>query len=167
MPPSPLRPILLVDDNEEDLSLTQLLLQKSEIMHPVVVAIGGEQAIELLRKTRTDRLPFIVLCDVRMPQVGGLEVLKWVRTQPRLSEIYFAMHSGGDVPADRGRARALGADEYLVKFPTKAQIRAIVAHAQAKWKKSDSPAPPSEPEKTDAKASGAPTPPLPFRTSGG
>ena len=76
-----------------------------------------------------------------MRQIDGLEVLKWVRNQPRLSWVYFAMHSGGDVPADRARARAVGADEYLVKFPTKSEIRAIASHAEAKWTGSRAKAP--------------------------
>ena len=141
MPPSSLPSILLVDDNQEDLALTELLLKKSQITNPVLTAIGGEEAIELLRKTKADQLPFMVLCDVRMPQIDGLEVLKWVRSQPRLSKMYFAMHSGGDVPADRARVRALGADEYLVKFPTQSEIRVIAAHAAGKRTGSNAKAP--------------------------
>lgn len=127
---------MLIDDNDEDLALTKLLLERSKVTNPVITAGGGEEATELLRNSKPERLPFMVLCDVRMPQVDGLDVLKWVRSQPRLSGLYFAMHSGGDVPADRARARSLGADEYLVKFPTKTEIREIAALAEAKRKSS-------------------------------
>lgn len=121
-------PILLVDDSADDLLLTEQLLGKAGVHNPILTACGGEEAIALLRPP-ISRLPFLILCDVRMPKVDGFDVLKWVRNQPHLTGLYFAMHTGGNVPADRARASHLGANEFLVKFPQVAQLRKIVHEA--------------------------------------
>ena len=131
---SPIAPVVLVDDSPEDLFLTQRLLEKAGISNPVVSIDGGEEAIRFLgeagKKGRA-QIPHFILCDVRMPKIDGLAVLKWVRSHAPLKEVYIAMHSGGDVPADRVRAIELGANEFLVKFPTIEEVQRIDAEANA------------------------------------
>lgn len=123
-------PILLIDDNLEDIVLTQELLRKAGIKHPVLTAPGGEEGIRFLRDCG-ELLPAFVLCDLRMPKVDGFDVLRWVRNQPRLADLYFAIHTGGDVPKDRARATMLGASKFLVKFPTRDELRAMARAAKA------------------------------------
>src|SRR5688572_2995330 len=118
---TPAPPVLLIDDNPDDLILTQGLLKRAGVDNPILTANGGEEAMELLRNCSTKRhgmaLPQFVLCDVRMPRVNGFDLLAWVRKEPELNKLYFALHSGGNVPSDRVRACDLGANEFLVKFP--------------------------------------------------
>ena len=91
------------------------------------------EGIELLKSAAegTSALPAFVLCDVRMPGADGFEMLTWFRSQKRFNDVYFAMHTGGDVPADRDRAMSLGANDFLTKFPTVAQMRHIAAKVEA------------------------------------
>lgn len=130
---SPAGPVILVDDSSDDLLLTEQLLRKAGVTNPILTAPNGEEAIALFGEFATAKrqgtLPAFVLCDVRMPGMDGFDVLKWVRSQPRLGEVYFAMHTGGNVPNDRVRACNLGANEFLPKFPTAAEIRRIATEA--------------------------------------
>ena len=128
-------PILLIDDNPDDMLLTCDLLKKARLKHSVITAADGEEGINRLRHYAaggTAQLPAFVLCDVRMPKLDGFDVLKWIRNQPRLSGLYVAMHTGGDVPKDRARARSLGADQFLMKFPTLEELRKIAREASAR-----------------------------------
>lgn len=131
--PSPLAPILLIDDNREDLFLTQRLLVKAGARNRIVAVDDGEAGIAFLRSCMVPKspqeMPILVLCDVRMPRVDGFEVLEWVRDQPMLKSLYFAMHTGGAVPADRERALKSGANEFLVKFPTVVELQKMMKSA--------------------------------------
>jgi CheY-like chemotaxis protein len=124
------RPVLLIDDNPEDLFLTQRLLVKAGIDLPVVTVDGGEEAITLLRASlapaSTALMPAVIFCDVRMPQRNGFDVLRWTKTQPLLAKIPFALLTGGDMPEDRLTAKNLGADKFFVKFPATEALKAFV-----------------------------------------
>ena len=137
----PLPPVVLIDDNPDDLFLTRQILRKAGVENPVMTANSGEEAIELFRDFTTGKklgpLPRFVLCDVRMPGADGFQVLQWFRSQPRFNEVFFAMHTGGNEPADRVRAQTLHADDFLVKFPTLPEMQRIAASATR-------PRPPSE-----------------------
>ena len=128
--PSVLHPVLLIDDNHEDLFLTKRLLSRSGVKHPIMTVNDSEQAIVLLQaSTGSDAaaiLPCCIFCDVKMPKVNGFAVLKWMREQPRLRHTPFAILTGGDVLEDRERAAALGADYFFVKFPEAAVLKQVV-----------------------------------------
>lgn len=133
MLPNGLRPILLIDDNHEDLFLTKRLLARAGIRHPIITIDDGEEAMAFLRAaaapTSAGLLPCVVFCDIRMPKVDGFDLVKWARGEPGLARTVIVMLTGGDVPEDRTRAKALGADHFLVKFPTPDVLKAIVDRA--------------------------------------
>lgn len=124
------RPVLLIDDSHEDLFLAQRLLARAEIQHPVVTIDGGEQALDYLRAAAAadagTRLPVVVFCDIKMPVQNGFDVLTWVRGQEPLKKLPFFILSGANLEADKARAKTLGADGYLVKFPTSDTFREII-----------------------------------------
>jgi two-component system, response regulator len=128
-----LRPVLLIDDSHEDLFLTKRLLVRGGIKNPIVTVDGGEEALVFLRASTLpgarELMPCVILCDVRMPKVNGLEVLKWTRGQAALKETTFAILTGGDMPEDREAASRLGADHFLVKFPPVDTLRRIITTA--------------------------------------
>lgn len=125
-----LRPILLIDDSHEDLFLTKRLLARAGVSQPIITIDDGEEAIAFLHAAISPGaiglLPSAVFCDIRMPKVNGFEVVTWARQQPALAATCFTMLTGGDVPEDRDRAQALGANHFLVKFPTPDVLKAIV-----------------------------------------
>jgi len=125
-----LRPILLIDDNHEDLFLTKRLLARAGVKHPIMTIDDGEEAIALLRAASgpgsTGLLPCIVFCDIRMPKIDGFDVLKWARSQTALAKTIIVILTGGDVPEDRAKAKKLGADHFLVKFPTPDVLKKVI-----------------------------------------
>ena len=81
------RVILLVEDNPDDEALTLRALAKSHITNPVVVVRDGEEALDYMFKrgafAATAEVPQVVLLDLKLPKVDGLEVLRAVRADPR------------------------------------------------------------------------------------
>jgi CheY-like chemotaxis protein len=123
-------PVLLIDDSHEDLFLTKRLLSRAGIKRPIVTIDDGEEAIVFLRASTmagaSGILPCCIFCDVKMPKVNGFAVLQWARKQDALRKTPFAMLSGGNMPEDREKAFALGADHFLMKFPKPDVLKQIV-----------------------------------------
>ncbi|MDX6486365.1 MAG: hypothetical protein QOF43_1518 [Gaiellaceae bacterium] len=77
-------PIVLVEDNEDDIVLTRRALARNKIGNPLVIARDGAEALELLLNDNGDSLnPAIILLDLQLPKVDGLSVLKRLRADPR------------------------------------------------------------------------------------
>lgn len=128
----PLRPLLVVDDDAENLELTKLLLSRARIQNPVITARGGEEAEDILRRcceasgARRSSKPVLVLLDLNMPGISGLEVLQWLRRQPALGDVKVVVWTSSMDENDERRARELKADAYLLKFPNAAILGAVV-----------------------------------------
>jgi DNA-binding response OmpR family regulator len=114
------RTILLVEDDPNDLFFLQQALQKAGVVNPIWVANNGQEAIDYFQGTgrfanRTIfPLPYLVLLDLKLPHVMGLDVLKWIRDQPEATAIVVILSSSSD-EADIAAAYRLGANGYLVK----------------------------------------------------
>lgn len=134
MPDDGPHPILLIDDNHEDLFLTKRLLARAGVKQPIITIDDGEEAIAFLRASTAHGaaglLPCAIFCDIRMPKIDGFDVVKWARSQAGLAKTPIVMLTGGDVPEDREKAKSLGADYFLVKFPTPDVLRGIIESAQ-------------------------------------
>ncbi len=77
------RPILLVDDNPMDVELTQLAFRKSKLTNPIEVARDGEEALAWIPRWEAgEPTPVVILLDINMPRVNGLEVLQALRAHP-------------------------------------------------------------------------------------
>src|SRR5438067_12964024 len=88
--------------------------------HPVEIARDGQEAIEFLSRDRAspdDRLPALVMLDLKMPRRNGMEVLKWMREQPVLRCLPVFVFSSSAHRTDVEQAYALGADGFIVKPP--------------------------------------------------
>jgi CheY-like chemotaxis protein len=116
--------ILVVDDNESNRALLARRLRRQG--HTVSLAENGRQAIEKLGKRRFD----LLLLDIVMPEMDGVEVLKWLKADPGLQNIPVIMLSAMDELETVVRCIALGAEDYLPKpFPTpllQARVRACL-----------------------------------------
>lgn len=132
--PTATRAIVIVDDDADDAFFTQRQMNKVGILNPVVVCTDGNEAMRYLQRfctssVSTDKLPCVVFLDVKMPGVGGLDVLAWARRQPQLAEVKFVVLSNSDDARDKDRARELGADKYLVKHPPAEHLRELIHEA--------------------------------------
>jgi len=115
-----LRPILLVEDNPRDLELTLAALERCALANPVVVARDGAEALDYLyqRAASADRDPgdpAVVLLDLKLPRVDGLEVLEQVKRDPALRAIPVVMLTSSREERDLVRSYELGVNAFVVK----------------------------------------------------
>ena len=115
-----LRPILLVEDSAKDVELVLGALKKNKFVNEVVVARDGAEALDYLhRRGRFEglqaALPIVILLDLKMPKVDGLEVLRWVKGDPELKTIPVVMLTSSREEADLVESYRLGVNGYVVK----------------------------------------------------
>jgi len=115
-----LKPILLVEDNPRDLELTLVALERSQLANEVIVHRDGAEALDyLLRRGshagRPEGNPAVLLLDLKLPKVDGLEVLKAVRGSDELRSIPIVMLTSSREEPDLTRAYELGVNAYVVK----------------------------------------------------
>jgi DNA-binding response OmpR family regulator len=101
--------ILVVDDEPPILDLVRFTLEDAEVR--VVEASDGVEALALARRLRPD----LILLDVHMPRLDGLEACRQIRRDPALARTPIVMLTAAGQEADRARGREAGADEYLTK----------------------------------------------------
>jgi two-component system response regulator len=113
--------ILLVEDNPDDVELTLRALKKNNIANEVVVARDGTEALEYLMATGkyAERaiadLPEVVLLDLKLPKVGGLEVLRAMRADPRTQLLPVVVLTSSSEERDILASYDLGANSYIRK----------------------------------------------------
>lgn len=109
---------LLVEDSDDHAALTERSLQRSEFPCEVTRVVDGPAALEILRGEKVAdglRRPDVVLLDLKLPGIDGLEVLEQIRADESLASIPVIMLSTSDSEKDRERAYRLRANSYLVK----------------------------------------------------
>jgi CheY-like chemotaxis protein len=113
--------ILLVEDNPDDVELTLHAFRKSKVLNKVVVAQDGAEALDYLFGTGAyagrdiHELPQVVLLDLRMPKIDGIEVLHRIRADERLKQLPVVVLTSSQGDKDRIESYQLGANSYLVK----------------------------------------------------
>jgi CheY-like chemotaxis protein len=115
-----LRPILLVEDNPRDLELTQAALQKCNLANEVVVARDGAEALDYLYRreafsSRPVGHPAVVLLDLKLPKVDGLELLEMVKSDPALRHVPIVMLTSSREEQDVVKSYDLGVNAFVVK----------------------------------------------------
>lgn len=115
-----LKPILLVEDNPKDLELTLLALEKSNLANEVVTVRDGKEALNYLFRegnyqNRTQGNPAVVLLDLKLPKVDGIQVLEKVKADPALQSIPVVMLTTSREEKDLLRSYQLGVNAYVVK----------------------------------------------------
>ncbi len=115
-----LKPILLVEDNPNDLELTLIALAKSQLANEVVVVRDGAEALDYLNRRgeyagRPVGNPAVVLLDLKLPKVDGLEVLKEIRATEALRPMPVVMLTSSKEEQDLVRSYELGVNAYVVK----------------------------------------------------
>lgn len=118
-------PIIVIDDDPDDLFFTTRLINKVDPKNPLLVFSDSSQALKFFENARngTGAPASIVFCDLKMPTHDGFEVLRRVRASANCSEVPFVVLSGSDLEVDIDKAKKLGATKYLTKFPS-----AVVFH---------------------------------------
>jgi len=107
--------ILLVEDNPDDVALTMRALKSHNITNDVIVAQDGVQALDLLLGGKLDELPAVVLLDLNLPKVNGLEVLQRIRADEHTRLLPVVILTSSDEERDVVKGYSLGANSYVRK----------------------------------------------------
>ena len=117
---SEIRPILLVEDSPRDLELTLTALEKCQLANEIIVARDGAEAVDYLFCTgvhegRSDGYPSVVLLDLKLPKIDGLEVLERVKKDSKLRHIPIVMLTSSREEQDLVTSYELGVNAFVVK----------------------------------------------------
>lgn len=120
--------IMVVDDEDSVVHMLNYVL--SRLGHAVIAAQDGAQALELLQGTKPD----LVILDVKMPKVDGLQLCRYIRANPRLASLPVLMFSVKGLPEERIAGLEAGADDYLVKpcnlIELELRVKALLRRAE-------------------------------------
>ncbi|MGV3618999.1 MAG: response regulator [Fimbriimonas sp.] len=124
--------ILLAEDSEDDRALAFRALRRCGIPVAVQVATDGQRALALLAD-RNSGLPALVVLDVKMPRLSGIEVLGAIRDDERYDRVPVVMMTSSDEPTDIEVCRRLGADAYMRKPVDFEEYLELVADVAQFW----------------------------------
>ncbi len=123
--------VLLIEDNASDVELTLRALQKRNLANRVVVARDGVEALELLQ--RPAPLPKVVLLDLKLPKLNGLEVLRRLKSDERTKRIPVVVLTSSHEEPDIEESYRLGVNSYIVKPVDFESFASAVAEVGLYW----------------------------------
>jgi CheY-like chemotaxis protein len=132
-------PILLVEDNEDDVFLMRRALENAGVVNKLLVVEDGQQAIDYMAGAGKfgDRsqypLPALIFLDLKLPIIKGLEVLAWVRQKPEFDNTIMVVLTSSNEPKDLNESYGLGANSYVVKPPTANQLLDMAKAFKSYW----------------------------------
>jgi CheY-like chemotaxis protein len=117
---SELSPILIAEDNENDIELILAALEENNLANRVVVVRNGQEALDYLYRrgeyaSETSPVPVVVLLDIKMPKVSGTEALRVMKGDPALNSIPVVMLTSSRETPDMKECYRLGVNAYVVK----------------------------------------------------
>lgn len=128
--------ILLIEDSADDVELTRAALEENQIRNRLVVARDGAQAIEILSSHRLadlPDLPAVILLDLNLPKVNGIEVLRYIRGQERTRLVPVVVLTSSDEQRDLTESYQLGANSYIRKPVDFAEFVTAMDHLGCYW----------------------------------
>ncbi|MBW3633594.1 MAG: response regulator [Chloroflexi bacterium] len=130
--------ILLVEDNPDDLELALYAFQKRKVTNPIRVARDGEEALAVIFGTETSphapvRRPRVILLDLKLPKIDGMEVLRRLRTDSRTKTIPVVVMTSSREERDLVESYRLGVNSYIVKPVDFTQFADVVEHLGLYW----------------------------------
>ena len=128
--------LLLVEDNPDDVALTLRALKLNNLLNKVIVARDGAEALELLLGTDSSppmSLPEMILLDLNLPKISGLEVLQRIRQEERTRLLPVVVMTTSDEDRDRIESYRLGANSYIAKPVEFAEFSNAVKQLGVYW----------------------------------
>jgi CheY-like chemotaxis protein len=131
--------ILLVEDNQDDLDLTLHALKRENLANNIMIARDGEEALDFFfcrgkfAGRSMENPPRLVLLDLKLPKLNGIEVLQQVKSDPRTKSIPIVVLTSSPEEIDLVRSYNLGANSYIQKPVNFAEFRQTVKHLGLYW----------------------------------
>jgi len=141
------RTILIIEDESADAALLLRGFEKAQVLNPVVHLTNGDDALRYLagKGQYADRkkypLPALMLLDLKLPGMTGIQLLQWMRVQGEIKRIPVVVLTSDENPDTINAAYDLGANSYLVKPGNAAEINRMVQTIQRYWMKLNEPPP--------------------------
>ena len=128
------RPILLVEDNPVDLDLTLRAFERRNLANPILVARDGQEALDWIPRWEAgEPLPLVILLDVKLPRVNGLEVLRHLREHPASRHVPVVMLTSSSEERDVQMAYQHHANSYIVKPISFDKLMEVAAQIELYW----------------------------------
>jgi CheY-like chemotaxis protein len=130
------RPILVVEDNPMDLDFLLQAFEEHGVLNPVCICRDGEEALEFIESHPTPddvNLPLLVLLDLRLPKVDGVEVLRHARQHPIWKRIPVVVVTTSRQDSDIAKAYELGVNSYIVKPVNFVAFTEVVRQIKFYW----------------------------------
>lgn len=128
------RPILLVEDNPMDIDLTQRAFAESNLSNPIIIARDGQEALDYFEAwEKTDPLPLVVLLDLQLPKIQGLDVLRVIKQDSTFRKLPVVVLTSSAEDRDIERAYDLGANSYIVKPVDFEKFLEVAKHIEIYW----------------------------------
>jgi len=127
--------ILLVEDSQDDIELTLRAFRKNNLGNNIHIARDGEEALEFLRRVEEGSapLPGLILLDIKLPGVDGIEVLRYIKSRRTLRRIPVVMLTTSKNDRDIETCYDLGANSYIVKPVSFRDFMETVKNIQLYW----------------------------------
>lgn len=131
--------ILLIEDNIDDERLTLRALRKNNIMNEVVVACDGQEAVDYLFGTGSfagrdlSVMPAVIILDLKLPRLGGLEVLKRIREDAKTKRIPVVVLTASEDESQVEESYALGANSFIKKPTDPSDFSEMVLQVAMYW----------------------------------
>lgn len=127
-------PILLVEDNPLDVDLTLRAFKRRNLTNPIDVARDGEEALNRIKEWDAGGIqPVIILLDLKLPKISGLEVLKQLKGHPIYKVIPVVMLTSSAEDQDIQCAYSLGVNSYIVKPVDFSKFMDVAEHIEIYW----------------------------------
>ena len=133
--------ILLVEDDRVDIMTVQRALKKIDVSNPLYVARTGVEALEMLRGDGVPKIeptPSLILLDLNLPKMGGIEFLKEMRADQVLRTLQVIVLTSSNEPGDRAAAFKYEVDDYIVKPHTFGEFSNAMSLILADWSEGNS-----------------------------
>jgi two-component system response regulator len=146
------RKILLVEDNPSDVDLTRRALTKNNIANQLIVAEDGQEALDLLHEAGTaENLPALILLDLKLPRIGGLDLLKAIRSDEKTRRIPVVILTTSKQEEDVAQSYDRGANSYIRKPVDFEHFAEAIRHLGLYWLVLNEPPPSMDIPKSAAK----------------
>lgn len=128
-------PILLVEDNPIDLDLTLRAFAAKKLSNPIQVARDGEEALKYMEKwEHGEPWPVVILLDLNLPKINGLEVLQKFKSHPDFKTIPVVILTTSSESSDLKTAYQSGANSYIVKPVNFEKFLDVASHIDLYWR---------------------------------
>jgi CheY-like chemotaxis protein len=125
--------ILLVDDDEVDVMTVKRAFEKANITNPMHIATNGIEALEILRGSKMPKTRRLVMLDLNMPKMNGIEFLRELRKDPDLAHTTVVVLTTSNEDRDRVEAYRLNVSGYLLKPVTFTTFAEVMAALNKYW----------------------------------